>query len=310
MVAVSVVIPLYNKADSIGRALRSVLGQTMKSFEVVVVDDGSSDHGPAVVHDMADARIKLLGQKNAGVSAARNVGIQAAKADIVAFLDADDEWQPDFLATICSLRAAYSRCAVYATSYAIRRGACSRAARLRGLPDGFKRGELENYFAVAARSDPPLCASSVAVAKKAVSAVGGFPTGTHSGEDLVTWARLAARYRIAYSTECLATFWAPQDAYARPGRVPGKPDLVAAELDCLLRERRIAGVPEYLAMWHRMRGATFLQLGNAREARRELAKAVRLRPLSAAAAVLLTISLLPGTAARQAYASLRRIGQS
>ncbi|HYX30543.1 MAG TPA: glycosyltransferase [Pyrinomonadaceae bacterium] len=94
---VSVVIPLYNKAQFIERALRSISAQTLRDFEVLVVDDGSTDRGPEIVDRYDDPRVRLIRQSNAGPGAARNAGIGQSKAELVAFLDADDEWLPEYL---------------------------------------------------------------------------------------------------------------------------------------------------------------------------------------------------------------------
>ena len=96
-VAVSVVIPLYNKGKYIERALNSVLSQTYPPIEIIVVDDGSTDDGPERVLKYNDPRIKLIRQENKGPGAARNAGLAIAKGEYIAFLDADDEWLPDFL---------------------------------------------------------------------------------------------------------------------------------------------------------------------------------------------------------------------
>jgi glycosyltransferase involved in cell wall biosynthesis len=94
---ISVVIPLYNHAGEIGRALASALGQTHRDLEVVVVDDGSTDGGPDEVSRCPDPRVRLLRQRNAGAGAARNAGVRAAQGSHIAFLDADDEWLPNKL---------------------------------------------------------------------------------------------------------------------------------------------------------------------------------------------------------------------
>ncbi len=120
---VSVVIPLYNKGLYIARALNSVLAQTFQDFEVILVDDGSTDDGAEVIGGVDDPRIQLIQQENLGVSAARNRGIEAARAELVAFLDADDEWLPCFLSKIIDLSDKYPE----------RRGLCncSKPGRLK-----------------------------------------------------------------------------------------------------------------------------------------------------------------------------------
>ena len=98
MARVDIVIPLYNKAACIGRAIRSILNQTMTDWRLIVVDDGSTDAGPDVVRTFDDPRIELIRQQNAGPGAARTAGIAKAAAKYIAFLDADDEWYPPYLA--------------------------------------------------------------------------------------------------------------------------------------------------------------------------------------------------------------------
>jgi glycosyltransferase involved in cell wall biosynthesis len=94
---VTVIIPLYNKARCIARAIDSVLAQTHQDFDLIVVDDGSTDESVKVVHTIKDRRLRLISQPNQGPGAARNRGALAASSNYLAFLDADDEWLPDFL---------------------------------------------------------------------------------------------------------------------------------------------------------------------------------------------------------------------
>ncbi len=97
MARVDIVIPLYNKAACVGRAIRSIRAQTETDWRLIVVDDGSTDDGPDVVRGFDDRRIEMIRQENAGPGAARNAGIAKATAKYIAFLDADDEWYPWYL---------------------------------------------------------------------------------------------------------------------------------------------------------------------------------------------------------------------
>ena len=114
---ISVVIPLYNKRDTVFRALDSVFNQKFQPLEVIVVNDGSTDGSDLVVAELRNPLIRMISQRNEGVSAARNRGIHAANGDWIAFLDADDEWLPNFLRTIKSLYYNYFPSEVLATSY-------------------------------------------------------------------------------------------------------------------------------------------------------------------------------------------------
>lgn len=270
-------MPLYNKERDVKRAIQSVLNQSFGDFELLIINDGSTDNGPEIVRRIQDNRIRLLNQSNQGVSAARNIGIQEAKADLIAFLDADDEWKENFLSTIIRLKTEYPQCSVFATSYAIE-GVYKRNAVLDGLPASFTEGVLPDYFRIAAQSDPPLFTSAITVAKDAILSIQCFPVGIKSGEDLLTWARLAAKYDIAYSRTTGAVFWEPLAVSERPGRTPQFPDNVGQELLSLLKTSdpaRVKGMDKYLSLWHRMRARVLIQLCENSMARSELKIAMR-----------------------------------
>ena len=263
--SISIVMPLFNKADQVLEAIASVQAQTIDDWELVVVDDGSTDGGPAQVEKLIDPRIGLHRQANAGVAAARNAGAALAKADVVAFLDADDLWDPGFLEAILALKLDYPQARWYATSYRIQRSngeTCQ--AKLQGLPPDFGRGLMAEYFVVAATSNPPVCSSAMAVKKETLGAIGGFPVGIASGEDLLTWARLAQDYPLAYDTQARATF-----RISGIERLPDARDAVGQALTTMARAHpHIKGLRQYLGLWHRMRAVMFLRHGQRAEARR------------------------------------------
>ena len=306
----SVVMPLYNKEKEVGRALRSVQAQTVIDWEMIVVNDGSTDGGPEIVQRLDDGRIILLHQLNAGVSAARNRGIQESRADLIVFLDADDEWASDFLETILRLREKYLACDVFATGYFFcSENGAHRDNVLRGLPERFREGILTDYFGVAARSDPPLWSSAVAVTKRAIDAVGGFPAGVTAGEDLLTWARLAVRYKIAYATKPSAFFWAPERLSDRPGRLPQQPDIVGIELKKLTTEIQPDQYDSFLlyrGLWHRMRANIFIRAGEKNKARLELNISRKISGCNFRLMALAVIAYIPGNGNKYLFSLLRK----
>lgn len=279
---ITVVIPLYNKATSIANALDSVLAQTYQDFEVVVVDDGSTDGGGAVVEQYVDPRIRLIRQANAGVSAARNRGIAEAQGEYVAFLDADDEWMPEFLAEIVALQQEFPECKAQATTYVQRQNGNKKNLVLNRLPFMGERGVLTNYFEVATHSNPPVCSICVCIECALLQEIGGFPLGIKSGEDLLTWARIATRTQWAYSLKPYAIF--NMEGYnknERPKRIPADIDVVGNELKQLWKQNPQAkGLKHYIAHWHKMRSSIYLRLGMRRKSFNEALKGLRYHPLN------------------------------
>jgi glycosyltransferase involved in cell wall biosynthesis len=289
---ISVVIPLHNKAPYVGGAIRSVLGQSMPSLEIVVVNDGSTDNGPQIVAGIRDSRLRVVHQNNQGVSGARNRGIAEARANLVAFLDADDEWKPCFLETIHHLMQAFPGCCAYATRYLISDGEELRPAAVPGLAGDFA-GVLPDYFDVAAGGEPPINSSTVCARKWALHQIGGFPLGVHAGEDLITWARLAVCGGIAYTMDCQSIIRVQVKRF-EPGRMVDAHDYVGAELVALLKVYpKGRSLRRYLALWHRMRASTFFRHGLQTKALRESSTSLYYNPFERRTYVLLSAAMIP-----------------
>lgn len=253
---ISVVIPLYNKEKLIRSTLECVLSQTYNDYEIIIVNDGSTDASVKEVMRVCDDRIRLVSQTNAGVSSARNRGIAEAQGEFIAFLDADDEWCTDYLESQHKLTLLYPECDVFATNYVFRNEfGLTTPTKLRKLPFSGTSGILSNYFNVATCSHPPLWTSAVMVRKSAIMATNGFPENITSGEDLLTWARLACRYKIAFSKRVLANYYTPTTGPT--GKIPSDltsiNDAMGKSLTELWKEFPNSGIKQYIAFWYKMR---------------------------------------------------------
>jgi glycosyltransferase involved in cell wall biosynthesis len=133
---VSVVVPLYQKAATVGRCLASIRAQSYADFEAIVVDDGSTDGGGAAVAALGDARFRLVRQANAGPGAARNRGLREARGAYAAFLDADDAWDRDYLARMVARLDAAPAALAAACAYRTARGSQVPRWKRAGLADG------------------------------------------------------------------------------------------------------------------------------------------------------------------------------
>lgn len=189
----SVVIPLFNKEVSIRNTIQSVLDQTFQKFEIVIVNDGSSDNSVKIIEGISDVRIRLIHQKNQGVSAARNKGIEESKYDWIAFLDGDDIWKDNHLSEVKKMMTLYPMEKVFTTSFNYSDN--RPMFKHRRNKEIFK---IENYFKESIKER--LIWTSVAVInKECFNIVGVFNTKYIRGEDLDLWARLAKKYSIVKS---------------------------------------------------------------------------------------------------------------
>jgi len=211
----SIIISLYNKAAYIEKAIRSVLSQTFREFELIVVNDGSTDDPlPPKGGSMAERlgefaasaeKIRFLDQENQGVSTARNNGVSAAKYDYIAFLDADDSWEPTYLAEMKELIEAHPEARIYGSGYYIVKNKKKRVAPI-GVESNFEQGII-NYCQVYAKTlCMPLWTGATIIKKSIFESENGFKPNLKLGEDFDLWVRVAMKYPVAFLNKPLANY--------------------------------------------------------------------------------------------------------
>lgn len=193
----SIIIPLYNKAKSIANTINSILSQTYQEYEIIVVDDGSTDNSADVVKTISDKRIRLIQKENGGVCSARNYGIRAAKYDYIALLDADDLWDTLYLEEQVKLINEFPKAAMWGINFA----EMTEGKLARYLPTGLSekfRGYVEDYFIIEGRISDLFCSSSVVIKKAVFDKIGFFDERIKYAEDNDMWFRIIASYPVAF----------------------------------------------------------------------------------------------------------------
>ncbi len=203
----SIIIPLYNKASYIRKALESVLAQTYANYECIVMDDGSTDGSAEVVQcTMHNAectmgkKIRLLSQPNAGVAAARNNAVKEAKGEYLCFLDADDWGELTFLEEMARHIARCPDAGLYATNYVYYKPGKTYVAL--DMPTGY----IDYPKAYLHSTAMPVWTGAVAMPRRVFEEIGGFPAGVRLGEDFLLWAKTAMRYPVAFLNKPLAYY--------------------------------------------------------------------------------------------------------
>lgn len=205
----SIIIPLYNKAAYIRETLLSALAQQVGdndfAFEIIVVDDGSTDNGREIVTACADARVHLIEQKNAGVSVARNRGIELACGEWICFLDADDWLHPEFLSTLAAASRAHPEASII-------------AGRFKSIPDAVDwkvtpwsmpslSYEIIRDLAGRWMHGIPFFTGSIAVKKALLDTMQPcFPPGESFGEDTDLWFRLGEAHDIVLIEQPISVY--------------------------------------------------------------------------------------------------------
>lgn len=209
----SVVIPLYNKEHYIEATIRSVLNQTCDDYELIVVDDGSKDNSLALARKYECDRVRVIAQQNQGVSVARNTGIQNARGKFIAFLDADDQWRENYLATIQGLTDKYTESDIFVTAYAVDMGNGKINYSTRLEPE---TGLLPSYWLTLAKGYDFVWTSATVIRRDTLIRAGLFKPGEKIGQDLDMWARVARiNPRVAYSNRICVQYNRAAEANAR-----------------------------------------------------------------------------------------------
>jgi glycosyltransferase involved in cell wall biosynthesis len=213
MAKVSIVIPVYNKGNFIARSLESVLMQSYNDYEIIVIDDGSTDDGLEIVQKFREPRLRIVSQANAGPGSARNLGIKISTAPLVTFLDADDQWLPGFLETSVNNLQDHPDCALSVCAHCV--------GEERSLWPGAKMIDISRGpWRLPVDMEPSLVGTSLAFIHSAgavlarreiITRYGGFyEKGCVYGEDLYLWLQVMLNHKIFRDTNVL--FWQHTEA--------------------------------------------------------------------------------------------------
>ena len=194
----SIIIPLFNKENFIINTLKSALNQDFKDFEVIIVNDGSTDKSLKKVKAIIDSRIKIYNIENSGVSAARNFGINKAHADYMAFLDADDLWLPNHLEDIKKLISNHPNCGIYCKRYEKQFfDKTPLICTFNNLENNFS-GIIPDYF-INSLIDEIAWTSAVVMPKAILNKYEGSDINLKSGQDTDLWTKVAIHEKVAFS---------------------------------------------------------------------------------------------------------------
>jgi glycosyltransferase involved in cell wall biosynthesis len=205
MPKVSVVIPVYNKGFIIKETIQSVLLQTYSDYEIILINDGSTDNSLELITEFKAENILIFSQENKGAAAARNLGVKKSNGEFIAFLDADDYWFPNHLEELIKLSKQHPNCGAFCSRYQIKNTKNSVTKPIfKNIPEGFN-GIVDNYFA----SNYPFKINitlNQLIPKKILIEMGCFTDGITNGQDLELWTKIAIKYPIAIHNKTTATY--------------------------------------------------------------------------------------------------------
>ncbi|MDB4497759.1 glycosyltransferase family 2 protein [Gammaproteobacteria bacterium] len=214
----SIILPLYNKAPYVEKTLLSIAKQNFKDFELIILNDGSTDESlETVQHYIQKNRVlkslqekgllRVISQKNQGVSVTRNKGANLAKEDYLVFIDGDDWWKVDFLQELSLLIEKCPEAGIYGTSFSKVYKHKTIEADF-NLPPDFESGYIDycQLYTDNATEWMPLTSISVAIKKEVFLKCGEFPKNITMGEDFILWLTIALKYKVAFLSKSLAYY--------------------------------------------------------------------------------------------------------
>ncbi len=206
---ISVIIPLYNKAPYVEKAIQSVFAQTYTDWELIVIDDGSTDNSVSVVEAMhcitCSDKVRLNQQKNVGVSTTRNRGVEMAQGEYVCFLDADDWWDEHFLEEMHKAIEAYPEVGIIGTNYWYVKNGRQRVC-VKDMQAGYIDYVKAYLHQMQVSGGMPLWTGAICIRKDVFLAIGGFNPQLCLGEDFDLWIRIANDYKVAFVDKPLAYY--------------------------------------------------------------------------------------------------------
>lgn len=244
--SISIIVPLFNKEKHISGVLDSIVSQSLKDFEVIVVDDGSTDSGASVVEAYRDDRIRLIKKANGGVSSARNYGLKYANAELVFYLDGDDKMEPNALSVLYDLYKRYPDCDIFTGNFIqvypnIKQRLYCKGKREYIISDNYKDFYKQKFY---------MRTGIFMIKKEKLIESNGYNEHLCIGEDLEFFLRLLKKCKVVYTPICIFRYIKEASELSTSDKEPEKGMLSVIDLECFSGYRKkIYGEHISLAMF-------------------------------------------------------------
>jgi glycosyltransferase involved in cell wall biosynthesis len=267
---VSVIIPTHNRANLLERAIRSVLVQTFEDFELLIVDDASTDNTHEIVESIGDTRIRYIRlKKNSGAPIARNTGIKKSRGKFIAFLDDDDEWLP------IRLEAQLKKFEKLDDSFGVVYGGfyyvSQESGKILGKNIPKFRGDVHQYLL----KENFIGSPTLLIKRKCFKKAGLFDPKLTSSQDWDMWLRIAKHYKFDYVADIVAKYYVHgrQISFNMNKYIPGRERFVRKHLDISMN-------PQILSIHLSQMGALLIIGGDPKKGFKYLYKSIALAPLN------------------------------